>query len=77
MHASRSLWSHCTVVSTLIGHKLPIASCYSGTSFEMNEIGMELFLVSLQEGTPAGGRDFQLLPQITNVFCLPHDGIAQ
>lgn len=52
MHAFRSLWSHCTVVGILIGHKLPVASC-SGTSFQINEVGTDLFLIIilLQEAT--------------------------
>lgn len=50
MHASGSLWSRCTVVGILIGHKLPMASC-SRTSFEINEVGTDLFPILLQEAT--------------------------
>lgn len=52
MYAFGSLWSLCTVVGILIGHKLLVASC-SGTSFQINEAGTDLFLIIilLQETT--------------------------
>lgn len=52
MHAFGSLWCLCTAVGILIGHKLPVASC-SGTSFQINEAGTDLFLIIilLQETT--------------------------
>lgn len=53
MRAFRSLWSPCAVVGILIGQKLPMASS-SGTSFCINGVGTDLFLIILLQEVPSG-----------------------
>lgn len=54
MRAFRTLWSPCAVVGILIDQKLPMASC-SGTSFYINEVGTDLFLIIiLLQEVPSG-----------------------